>query len=184
MSKSAPQYRPATRCYGMSEARAAIFAGPLARCHRKPAARWRVKGRMMMSNSWFPLMIAAVVSFGPAMAEGKVPLPQETHINEQLIAAAAGDMLRKSCPTIEARTFVVLSKLAELQSYARSKGYTEAEVKVFLKDRTEKARIKALATEYLAKAGVVAKDGGSFCQAGRDEIAKGTLVGSLLRSTQ
>jgi hypothetical protein len=120
---------------------------------------------------------------GAAMAEGKVPLPEEAHINEQLVAAAAGDMLRKTCPTLEARTFVVLAKLAELKSYTRAQGYTEPEVASFLKDKVQKARIKTTARDYLAKAGAVPDDVNSFCVAGKNEIAAGTLVGSLLRST-
>lgn len=135
-----------------------------------------------MSKLWFPVMIA--LSAIPALAEGKVPLPQETHINEQLIAAQAGDMLRKTCPTLEARTFYVLSKLAELKSYARAQGYTEPEVAAFLKDKAEKARIKSTAVAYLAAAGVVEGDVDSYCRAGHKEIASGTLVGSLLRSTE
>ena len=137
-----------------------------------------------MSKLWFPSVIAALLAMGPAMAEGKVPLPEEAHINEQLIAAAAGDILRKSCPSLEARTFYVLSKLAELKSYTRAQGYSEPEVSAFLKDKAQKARIKTSAQAYLTKAGVVAADPDSFCKVGRDEIAKQTLVGSLLRSTE
>lgn len=137
-----------------------------------------------MKKIWTVFICAATLTLGPAMAEGKVPLPQEAHINQQLIAAAAGDILRNTCPTLEARTFVVLAKLAELKSYTRAQGYTEAEVKLFLKDKAQKARIKASAINYLQAAGAVPEDADSYCKAGRDEIAKGTPTGSLLRSTQ
>lgn len=137
-----------------------------------------------MSKIWLPLLVASLVSFGPALAEGKVPLPLELHINEQLVAASAGDMLRKTCPTIKAQTFTVLARLLDLKSYARGQGYTQDEVSLFLTDRSQKARIKATAADYLAKAGVTPADVDSFCRVGRNEIASGTLVGSLLRSTQ
>lgn len=139
-----------------------------------------------MSRSWFPTVVAALFMAVtlPAMAQGKVPLAEEGHINEQLIAAAAGDMLRQTCPSISARMLVVLLKMRDLESYARSQGYTEAEVDVFLKSKAEKARVKAAATQYLAAAGVVPGDVDSYCAAGRAEIAKGTLVGSLLRSSE
>ena len=74
------------------------------------------------------------------------------------------------------------SKLKELEKYARAQGYSEDEVKAFMKDKTEKSRIKALSADYLKKAGAVEGDAESYCKAGRDEIAKGTLAGSLLRS--
>ena len=137
-----------------------------------------------MSYSWFSFVFAATLAIGPALAEGKVPLPDEAHINEQLIAAAAGDMLRKTCPTLAARAIVVFTKLAQLEGYARSKGYTEEEVTVFLKDRVQKARVKSAARAYLASAGVIPDDVASYCKAGLGEIAKGTLTGSLLRSTE
>ena len=137
-----------------------------------------------MTKIWPAFLMTFTLAMGPALAEGKVPLPQEAHINEQLIAAAAGDILRKSCPTLEARTFVVLSKLAELKSYTRAQGYDEAEVKLFLKDKAQKARIKAAAVTYLAAAGAKPDDPASYCTAGQTEIAKDTAVGALLRSTQ
>lgn len=139
-----------------------------------------------MSRSWIPSVVAALLMAvtAPAVAQGKVPLAEEGHINQQLIAAAAGDMLRQTCPSISARMLVVLLKMRELESYARAKGYTEAEVKAFFKDKAEKARVKAAAVEYLAEAGAVSGDVESFCTAGRAEISKGTLVGSLLRSSE
>src|ERR1700712_4349623 len=119
-----------------------------------------------MTKIWPVFLIAATLAMGPALADGKVPLPDEPHINQQLIAAAAGDILRHSCPTLEARTFVVLGKLAELKSYTRAQGYNEAEVKVFLKDKKQKARIKTSAQQYLAAAGAKADDPDSYCAAG------------------
>ncbi len=139
-----------------------------------------------MSKYRFPIILAATLFAAnlPAMAEGKVPLAEEGHINEQLVAGAAGDILRQTCPTLSARILVVFRKLRALESYARAEGYTEAEVKVFLKDKAQKARVKARANDYLAAAGAVAGDVESYCRVGRDEIAKGSLVGLLLRSSQ
>jgi hypothetical protein len=146
----------------------------------------RAKGDGSMSKTWFNCVLAAamVVASGPAMAEGKTPLAEEGHINQQLIAAAAGDMLRSTCPSLSARMFVVLVKMQELESYARAQGYTEDEVKIFLKDKAERKRVKDAARAYLTQAGVEEGVVDSYCVAGRAEIAKGTLVGSLLRSSE
>lgn len=118
----------------------------------------------------------------PALADGKISA--DAHVTEVLLAARVGDVIRNTCPTISARMFVVLGAMSDLKSYALSKGYAEEEVKAFLKDPTEKARIKALAASYLAKVGVKDGDVESYCAAGRAEIAAGTLAGSLLRSSQ
>ena len=123
--------------------------------------------------------LAAVLAV-PAMAQ--TPLNQEKRINDTLIAGQIGDTIRKTCPSISARMFVVLGELNALEDYARDQGYSEAEVKAFLKDPTEKARIKAAANAYMKKAGAVEGDAESYCVVGRAEIEKGTLAGSLLRS--
>lgn len=113
-------------------------------------------------------------------AQDKVPLAEEAHINEQLIAGAAGDILRNTCPAVTARMFVVWDKLYRLRQYAVDQGYTESEVKAFLKDKDQKARVKAAAEAYLTEAGAVAGDVESYCQVGRGEVAKGSLLGEII----
>lgn len=125
----------------------------------------------------------AVLAALPALA-AKVPLREEQHIVDSLVAARVADAIRKTCPTISARFFIVLSKTNELKAYARAQGYAEGEVKAFLKDGAEKARLKALAADYLAKAGARAGDAESYCAVGRAEIAAGTLAGALIRAEE
>lgn len=132
--------------------------------------------RLFASLSLAALLMAAV----PAHAAD--PLNQNQHITDSLVAAKVGDAIRKTCPSITARMFTVLGKMNDLEAYARAQGYTEAEVKVFLKDPVEKKRINDLAAAYLKKAGAVEGDAESYCVAGRSEIAKNTLAGSLLKS--
>lgn len=138
-----------------------------------------LKEGVMIKNTI--LAMGLLLSLGaPAMAQ--VALNENDHITESLVAAQVGDILRKTCGSISARYVVVYQKMGELEDYARSEGYTEDEVKAFLKNKAEKARIKALAQDYLNKAGVVDGDEESYCKVGRDEIAKETLAGSLLKS--
>ena len=186
MSGVLPAYHPTQRCYRMTERDGRKLRLPQLQCARNQAARISAKGQISMSIYRFPFILAAVLYAAslPAMAEGKVPLADEAHINEQLVAGAAGDILRKTCPSLKARVLVVFSKLNALEDYARARGYSEDEVKAFLKDRDQKARVKTSATSYLSAAGAVEGDVESYCSAGRAEIAKGTLVGSLLSSTE
>lgn len=125
--------------------------------------------------------LAATLSAMPAMAQ-KVPLNQNQHITDSLVAGRVADVIRQTCPSISARMITAYNKLEDLKLYAIDQGYTEPEVKAFLKDRNEKARIKGIATDYLAQAGAVDGDAETYCVAGRAEIANGTLAGSLLRS--
>lgn len=120
------------------------------------------------------------LSLSATLAQAKVPLRDEAHINGQLLAAQIGDILRKTCPDASARFFVVYAKINALKAYAREKGYTEPEVRAFLDDRAEKGRIRAAAEAYLAEAGAVKGDVESYCRVARDEVRKGTLTGELL----
>lgn len=172
-------------CYRMTAGFAAVSALPQSWNARDSAVRARARGHKIMLRFRLALLIAALDLIGiQAQAEGKLPLPEEPHINEQLIAGAAGDKLRKTCPTLSARFFVVWQALRALEQYARDQGYTEEEVEAFLDDKDEKARVNAAADAYLAAAGAIPGNIESYCAAGRAEIAKDTLVGSLLRSSE
>jgi hypothetical protein len=129
------------------------------------------------------LTLAAPTFASPAQSS-PVALAQNQHITDSLVAAQVGDMIRKTCPTISPRYFVLWQKANDLESYARAQGYQESEVTAFLKDKTEKARIRGLALDYLTQAGAQSGDADSYCQVGRAEIAKGSLVGQLLRSSE
>lgn len=128
-------------------------------------------------------LIAGALAFGAttATAQAAVPLNEEPHINTSLVAVAVGNAIRKTCPSISARMLVALSKGRELQNYALEKGYSKDEMDAFLDDKTEKARVKALAADYMAENGVIEGDVESYCMLGRAEIRKDSLVGSLLK---
>ena len=119
---------------------------------------------------------------GMASGQATVPLAEEPHINEQLMAASVGDVIRNTCPSISARMVTVFFKAKELEKYARKAGYQEDEVKAFLKDKSEKARIKAMAADYMAANGVVEGDVDSYCALGTSEIAKDSAIGALLKA--
>jgi len=117
-----------------------------------------------------------------ASASALTPLPKEYHINFSLMSGVAADNIRKTCPSISARMIVAWSKLNGLKSYAIEKGYNETEVRAFLKDPKEKARVKGMAADYLKAQGVVEGDAESYCTVGREEIAKKSLIGQMLRA--
>ena len=110
------------------------------------------------------------------------PLPEEKHINQQLLAAAVGDEIRKNCPNISARMFVVWRKANALEDYARGKGYSEDQVNAFLKDKSERKRMEGLRNSYLATNGVTKGDADSYCALGQKEIKDKSLIGELLRA--
>lgn len=129
-------------------------------------------------------MTAALTVFAmtAANAAALTPLSKQAHINHSLMSGVAADTIRKVCPSISARMVVAWSKLNGLKSYAEDKGYEETAVRAFLKDPTEKARVKAMAADFLKSHGAVVGDTESYCAVGREEIAKKSLIGQMLRA--
>lgn len=124
----------------------------------------------------FALFLA--VAAGPARAQA---LRDDAHVTDMLVAAQVGDILRNTCPQVSARMFVVLAEMLALENHAKAAGNDTAVIRAFLKSPDEKARIKTLADDYLAKAGALPGDVGSYCTAARAEIAAKTTAGKLIK---
>ena len=133
----------------------------------------------MSRLNFVSLTVAALMAAGPAMA--LEPINQEKYINDTLRQGFIADAIADNCPTIDPRNLRALGELEKLKNYALKKGYTADEIRAFVTSKTEKARGKKEAAAWLKKAGVVEGDPESYCKIGREQIAKGTLAGSLLR---
>lgn len=110
-------------------------------------------------------------------------ISENAYLVESFVAGRAGDVIRKTCPTISARMLLVFSELRALERYALAQGYTRADFRAFRTSAAEKARIKARAAAYLKAAGAVEGDAESYCRVGRAEIAAGSRMGRLLRAS-
>lgn len=154
-------------CHGISKAKS---LSPKASYDAKEAKMSRVKALMVAA-----LMIGAT----PALA--LEPINQEAHINNVLLQGFIADKIADTCPAMEPRKLRALGELNKLRDYALKKGYTAAEVKAFVTSKTEKARGKKLAVEWLEKSGAKPGDVEAHCKIGRAEIAKSSLIGYLLR---
>jgi hypothetical protein len=111
-------------------------------------------------------------------------MAQNAHINDELRAGFAGDVLRNTCPTISARMLVVMGRLWDLKSYAEEQGYTADDYDAFRSNPVQKKRLKDEAAAYLAAAGAKPDDVESYCAVGEAEIAQKTPIGTLLRSSR
>jgi hypothetical protein len=136
----------------------------------------------LVPGTLIPLALAALLAAGPAFA--LEPLPEERFINDSLRAGRIGDVIRKTCPTISARMVTVYLKIEDLKKYALDKGYTRPEIEAFIKDPVQKKRLRDEADAWLAAAGAVEGQPQTYCAVGEAEIAKGTLVGQILRSSR
>lgn len=133
-----------------------------------------------------PLIAALALALlsGPMLsqASAREALNQNAYINDRLVQARVADVLRRGCPTIDARLIRAFSEARALKRYATQQGYTDDEIDAFLDDRAERQRIYALADRYMVANGVVNGQPDTFCRLGRDEIARQTVAGSLLNA--
>lgn len=118
----------------------------------------------------------ALIASGPAAA--LEPLSQERYINDRLIAARVADRIRRECGSIEGRLVYAWGQARALRRYAEDKGYSASEIEAFLDSKADRARIYAVAEDYLRRKG--ATDEAGFCALGRAEIAAKSVIGSLL----
>ncbi|WP_434612495.1 DUF5333 domain-containing protein [Tabrizicola sp. M-4] len=129
------------------------------------------------------LTVASLMFAAPALA-ADLPINKEPHINQILLQGFIGDAIADNCPTMEPRKLRALGELNKLRAYAQDKGYTVAEIRAFVTSDTEKARGKAEAAEWLKAKGAEPGKTEEYCRIGREEIAKESLIGYLLRDTQ
>lgn len=140
------------------------------------------KGNAMTAGKMLAALTAAMMTVGALAtpAAALEPLSQERYINDRLIAARIADRIRRECPTIGARMIYAYTQARALERYALDKGYSREQVDAFLDSKEDRKRIYAVAEDYMARNGVRKGDAESYCRLGRQEIANGTVTGSLL----
>lgn len=128
------------------------------------------------------MVCALVTGMAAPMAALAAPvdLAASAHVTERLVAARVGDVLRKSCPTASVRWIKVWNEVESLKAWARERGHTHTSVSAFLDDRAQKDRIYGLANAHLRAAGYTGS-AASACDVARNEVARSTLAGGLLR---
>ena len=119
-----------------------------------------------------------------APAYALVPINENPEIRAKLLQGFIGDAIADNCPTIKPRTMKALGELNNLRDYALKQGYESGVVREFVTSKDEKAKFKVEAAEWLKAKGAEPGNPEAYCKIGEEEIAKGTLAGSLLRSTK
>ena len=124
------------------------------------------------------LSVALTTSAGMAEAG----LNNERDINDGLLVLAVADKIRRECDAIGGRLFTARSYARPLRELATDRGYSDAQVDAYINDKLEKARMREKRNAYFAAKGASNLDPDSLCVLGRDEIARGTQVGQLLKA--
>ncbi len=125
-----------------------------------------------------PLVFALTASPLAALA----PLHQDQKIVSGFYSVGLADEVRKNCDRIDARFFRAYSYIKSLERYARKAGYSNSEIDQFVDNKQEKEKLRARIRADLAKRGASPKTPEGYCTVGREEIAKGSAAGRLLRA--
>ncbi|WP_414898176.1 DUF5333 domain-containing protein [Rhodovulum sp. YEN HP10] len=125
-------------------------------------------------------LAAATVS--AAGADARPALGEQAEIVGGLQVIATANMIRKKCPSIEARMLTAYGYMQRLKTKASRLGYPDAEIRAFVDDKAEKARVEGAARDWLAARGVRFDEPQSYCPVGLAEIRSRTEIGRLLRT--
>ena len=128
-----------------------------------------------------PVVLGATVLAGAAAA-AKPPLSEVPEIENKLFAAAVGWEISEICDDIAARKLKALNEAWALKARANELGYSNDEIRAYMKSKTQKKRMRAKGEAYLKSQGAIYGQPETFCAVGRAEIAKKSAIGALLRA--
>lgn len=115
------------------------------------------------------------------VAQARVPLNEVKEIDEGLFAVALAVEISDICTSLAPRTFRGIGVLRDLRARASKLGYTDDEIEAHVKSKAEKARMRARGEAYVRAQGLDPDKPADLCTLGRQEIAKGSQIGALLR---
>ncbi|WP_342075268.1 DUF5333 domain-containing protein [Yoonia sp. SS1-5] len=124
-------------------------------------------------------MLATVALAGNASAQ--TALKDVAKVRDGIIHVGMAYEISEQCDSIRARTLRGIGFLQSLKRHAEDLGYSDDQIAAYIDNRDEKKRLEGIARSQLAALGVVPGDMASYCAVGRDQIARNTRVGWLLR---
>ncbi len=135
---------------------------------------------MKLASLGMTAAMLAIVGFAGA-ATAQSALKDEARVRDGIVQVGMAYEISEKCSSLSARTFRGISYLQELKRYAQQRGYSDAQIDAYIDNKSEQRRLEAIARQQLALLGVVEGQEATYCAAGRDQIARDTRVGWLLR---
>jgi len=117
-----------------------------------------------------------------SVAVAKPPLREVKEINDPLYWALVAYELSENCDTLEPRKLKGVADGWGLIRKARKLGYSDEEIKAFIKSDEEKERMRKRGEAYLKHKGVSLDNQESVCALGRAEIERNSAIGVYLRA--
>ena len=135
--------------------------------------------RTAVSKSIIGLGLALSLCAVPVFA--KPALKEVRDVSEGIITVGMAYEISQQCEAISARLIRGLAALNDIKAKARDLGYSDEEIEAYVDDRSEKARLEAIAHARLEALGAVKGEPESYCSVGSAEMAKGSQIGRLIR---
>ncbi len=129
---------------------------------------------------WKTLSVLVFASLATPVAALQ-PLHEDTRVVNGFYIIGFADEIRKQCDSIEPRIFRAYSFLLSLERYARKAGYTSEDIDELRDNKVEKEKLRTRIRADLAERGATPETPEGYCTVGREEIAKGSAAGRLLR---
>ncbi len=130
-----------------------------------------------------PLLLAVVFAVTTTTsASALTPLHENKQVINGFYVLGMADVLRRGCSDIKPRWIRAYNYLKSLESYAKKAGYSQAQIDQLTDNDAEKDKLEARIRADLAKRGASPKTPEGYCTVGREEIAKGSAAGRLLRA--
>ena len=133
-----------------------------------------------MKHMMSAVLVVGVLLAGAASA--KPALRDVKEIDEPLYWALVAFEISEVCDSIEARQLKGLSDGWGLIRKARKLGYSDEEIKAYMRSDAEKKRMRARGEAYFKHKGVSYDDPETFCALGRAEIERNSQIGVYLRA--
>ena len=129
------------------------------------------------------LLTAAALTLGLTYAvSAKAALRDVAEIDDNMLWVALAIEISDRCDEIAPRTLKGLFFLNSLKKRAKAMGYTDDEIRTYVKSDEEKARMRDRGEAYVKSLGLNPADTGDLCTLGHAEIARSSQIGVLLKA--
>lgn len=124
---------------------------------------------------------ALILALTTGMATAKTPLREVPEIDRPMFSVAMAIEISDKCDSIRARTLKGLAFLNDLRGKAKNMGYSDAEIKAYVRSDAEKARMREIGGKYMRSKGLNPDAAEDLCKLGQMEMAANSRIGSFLR---
>lgn len=128
------------------------------------------------------LCLSLLLGAWPATAAtAKQPLSEVSRIDDQMLWVGLAIEIGERCETLGPRTLKGLGFLWDLRDEARKLGYTDDEIRAYVRSDAEKARIRGRGEDYVRSQGLDPALDADLCKLGAMEMEKGSQIGAFLK---